>query len=258
METALGQRLSNIHIQPDPDNRRGIYHVEAWSYIDAASAIDACVFVLKQVSKVAEPILQPWSLTADNCDDQLISYYWDVAEQFSMHKIISSGVRLVCWHQAERSVEELEEPLELWQEIGDIVHRSQIASAPRIELPAQQDHLQNFSIDFDVEIYSPTKAKLLAVHLPEFCERRFQTDVEVVEIATRSLEKGPFKIRLQQSVPQVTETAAIALCLRWYASARVTLNSDKDGKMISFSGETVNRRQGANGITTYTLRRKPP
>jgi hypothetical protein len=257
MEALLGHRLQVTRVERQ-EKLPGVYLVEAWSILEVESLEQSAVAVLRQLQKVSSPVFQSSQLDADPTSngEQVISYYWGPPEQIGLPKFTSSGV-LLSYNNWRGRPEDLAPSDE--NNIDALSRRARDAhlyhdkrTMPIMQPVDGRSGTEDFLILLDVWIRASTKPKLVALHWPAFKER-LPEGVELLEITTRSYDKGPFKLKLQRVLHQVTDDQAIACCLMMAGALRLEFEYDDLGKLKRLSASKVPGGSDHTGIVAYSL-----
>jgi hypothetical protein len=257
MEAVLGHRLQVGSIERQSD-RRGVYHVVAWSHLEVSSLEQSAVAVLRQLQTVAGSVLHRWRLDArPGVDlDQVTAYYWEPPEQFGLSAFTSSGVSLQynTWKAGPELLQPpgLHESIEEFsQHARNVHHYYNGRSMPLVKVVEGRQETSDFLLTLDVWIRSSNKRKLLDLHWPEFA-KHLPEGVELVDIAKRSFDQGPFKLKVQKVFRQLTDDQAVAACLTAVAGLRIRLEHDNAGR-LKWLGASEVPKPDAIGIVGYSL-----
>lgn len=260
LESILGHCLQVRTIERDP-KRRGVYHVDAWSYLETQSLEQGSVAVLKQVQRLASPVLQAFAFNSapTSQSDDVISFYWGLKEQFGLPKVFSTGVLLKHDPNPFEPVNPRadEDIMELWRDAGSLEHQSLVRSAPLITL-LDIGPSRNFNMDFDIRIQTSTKRKLLDYHWPKFKDAWFKGDIDLIDITDGPHKLLPYKLTARRSLTAVTDDEAIAACLTHTAghNLRSEFNS-RTGQLTRFTSASNGASPLTEGIAACRLEPLP-
>ena len=92
-----GLQMRDRSIEPDT-KRTGLFHVDAWSYLEAQTIPQAGTAALREALALTDTVRAPQAFNAasDEDEDSIIAFYWDDCAAAGLPDVRSSGLMASC------------------------------------------------------------------------------------------------------------------------------------------------------------------
>ncbi len=259
IEAALGHRLyvdEAAITQGDAANGH-LFHIDATSHLDAENTEQAAAAVLQHALLLTPRVKVPFAFNPNPSaeEPEIVALYWDDCAETGMPEVRSSGVIARFWPGLEP---------ETWQDLASFppadqpeieAYRNAVLATPLIRLGPPASGRHDYQADFDLRIYAATSARLLEHHWPGVRKSWFNGRAELIQVAKRAYDRGPFRLKVRKYLEAVTEDQAIASCLRYCASDGLSLTLDGNGAFQQITAQHATQDMGVSNIVSYTLTR---
>lgn len=251
-----GLQMRDGSIEADA-KRAGVYHVDAWSYLEAQTVPQAGTAALREALALSDSVRAPQAFNAapNENEDAIIAFYWDDCEAAGLPNVRSSGLMASCNPQLDPATWPDLSAYEAESRAGIEALRNDILAAPLIDLGPADAAQRDYQLDLDLRIYASTSAKLLDQGWPEVRKKWFNGDAELIQVAKRPYDRGPFRLKARKYLDRITQDQAVASCLQFGAHGGLTVEADAAGLLTSVTGLHATHDQGVNNIVGYTLTR---